>query len=255
MQANYHTHTWRCNHAAGTEREYIECALAAGMHELGFSDHTPYPFADGHQSSFRMTLQQTAGYFETLRALQQEYADRIRIHIGFEAEYYPACFDSLLQYLRPFGCEYLILGQHFLANEDTGEYSGCPTSDERYLGRYVDQVIEGMQTGAFTYLAHPDLVCWQGDADVYRRYARRLCQAARQLDIPLEINFLGLWEHRHYPREEFWQTAGEEGCRAVFGCDAHQPEALNRPQVEAQAMALARRCGLQPEQTLTLRRP
>ena len=30
MIANYHTHTWRCRHADGTEREYVETAIEAG---------------------------------------------------------------------------------------------------------------------------------------------------------------------------------------------------------------------------------
>ena len=41
MRANYHTHTPRCRHAVGSEREYIEQAIEAGMEILGFSDHTP----------------------------------------------------------------------------------------------------------------------------------------------------------------------------------------------------------------------
>lgn len=43
MIANYHTHTWRCNHAVGTEREYVERAIEGGLKILGFSDHTPMP--------------------------------------------------------------------------------------------------------------------------------------------------------------------------------------------------------------------
>ena len=42
MRANYHTHTYRCNHASGTEEEYIQCALDGNIEVLGFSDHTPY---------------------------------------------------------------------------------------------------------------------------------------------------------------------------------------------------------------------
>ena len=30
----------------------------------------------------------------------KEYADRIEIHIGFEAEYYPALFDELLAEIK-----------------------------------------------------------------------------------------------------------------------------------------------------------
>ena len=54
MIANYHTHTPRCGHAIGSEEEYVRCALEAGFQILGFSDHTPYPFPQGHYSSFRM---------------------------------------------------------------------------------------------------------------------------------------------------------------------------------------------------------
>ena len=31
MIANYHTHTWRCNHAFGVEKQYIENAIAGGL--------------------------------------------------------------------------------------------------------------------------------------------------------------------------------------------------------------------------------
>ena len=47
MIANYHTHTWRCRYANGTEREYVERAIEGGLKILGFSDHSPYPFPDG----------------------------------------------------------------------------------------------------------------------------------------------------------------------------------------------------------------
>ena len=44
MDYNYHTHTFRCQHASGTEREYIESALAAGITKIGFSEHIPFRF-------------------------------------------------------------------------------------------------------------------------------------------------------------------------------------------------------------------
>ena len=42
--ANYHTHTWRCQHARGTEEEYVKAAIKQGFGVLGFSDHTPWPY-------------------------------------------------------------------------------------------------------------------------------------------------------------------------------------------------------------------
>lgn len=41
---NFHTHTYRCHHAKGTDRDYVEAAIKAGYTEIGFSDHVPYPF-------------------------------------------------------------------------------------------------------------------------------------------------------------------------------------------------------------------
>ena len=54
MIANYHTHTYRCGHAVGEDREYVETAIARGLKTLGFSEHIPMPFPDGHEARFRM---------------------------------------------------------------------------------------------------------------------------------------------------------------------------------------------------------
>ena len=59
MQANYHTHTVRCNHAEGTEREYIEQAIARKVRTLGFSDHSPQVFDGGYVSGFRISWRTT----------------------------------------------------------------------------------------------------------------------------------------------------------------------------------------------------
>ena len=53
MIANYHTHTWRCMHASGTEREYVEKAIEGGLKILGFSDHTPMPYSGGYVSNVK----------------------------------------------------------------------------------------------------------------------------------------------------------------------------------------------------------
>ena len=47
MTINYHTHTYRCGHAVGNEREYVEKAIELGFSELGFSEHAPMPFPEG----------------------------------------------------------------------------------------------------------------------------------------------------------------------------------------------------------------
>lgn len=253
MLANYHTHTWRCHHAEPDERAYIRQAVAGGVRILGFSDHTPCPFPDGRASWFRMTPEETPGYFDLLRQLRQEYAGQVELHAGVELEYYPAVFPIQLELLRSNGCEYMLLGQHYLGNEEDNVYCGSPTDDPERLTRYVRQTIEGLATERFTYLAHPDLLNFRGDEVFYRRQMRALCRAARELDVPLELNLLGLRQGRNYPNRIFWELAAEEGNRTVLGCDAHAAADLNDPATEAAGRRFLAELGLTPEETVPLR--
>lgn len=254
MIANYHTHTPRCGHASGTEEEYVQAALAAGMEELGFSDHTPYWFPGGYCTYMRMHTYELADYCQSVRRVQQEYKDRLKIHLGLEVEYYPAYFRELISHLREHGIEYIILGQHWIGNELGEPYSGDITENEKNLSRYCDQVVEAMQTGLFTYLAHPDLIRYVGDRRIYDRHMRRICREAKQCGVPLEINLWGLHNGKHYPAEHFWELAAEEGNTVILGADAHAPWAVNNvPKIE-QAKELAARYDLPLLQKAQLRK-
>lgn len=239
--ANYHTHTTRCKHARGSERDYIEAAIAAGMKILGFADHVPCPFTDGFVSGIRMDMKDAADYVTKIRKLQEEYADRIQILVGFEAEYMPQYFDEQIALFDKLGIDYMIMGQHFLASEQQGPYTGARTESEEFLTKYVDRVIAGMKTGRFVYLAHPDLVNYRGDSAIYEREIRRMCEALKELHIPLEINLLGLLEHKHYPREEFWEIAGSVGNDVILGIDAHWPEQIGDMNSYNEALKLAQK--------------
>lgn len=259
MKANYHTHTWRCMHASGTEREYVESAIRGGLKILGFSDHTPYPYPKGLNSGMRMQVDQLEGYVDTVLALREEYREDIEIHLGLEVEYYTGqyieYFHRLQRLVADYPVEYFLLGQHYIDCEFGGSWSGRPTDDPNVLRRYCAQTVEAMETGYFTYVAHPDLIRFTGDESIYEEQMRMLCRKAKHLRLPLEINGLGVHEGRHYPDQRFWRIAGEEGCEAVLGIDAHDPESLNRPQVVQAAEEMAGRNGLSLKETVEFRRP
>lgn len=244
MKANYHSHTARCHHATGTEREYVEAAIESGLEVLGFSDHTPYPFKDGYVSRIRMGMDELEDYVNTVLALRDEYRNDITIHLGLEVEYYPAIFSDLVKAVADYPIEYFLLAQHYPGNEYNEIYSGAATEDPTTLIRYCSQVKEAMSTGYFTYLAHPDLIRFIGDPAIYDTHMRRLCRDANAYKLPLEINFLGLHDGRHYPNEAFWKIAGEEGCNVIFGIDAHKPSAFKDPESLRKAHALVEKYGL-----------
>lgn len=223
LSYNLHTHTKRCQHAVGEDRAYVEQAIQAGMKLFGFSDHVPYPFKNGYESYMRMPMAELEGYVDSLIRLRKEYEKDIKILIGFEAEYFPELFDELLDSFKPYPIDYLIMGQHFLNIEAPGNYIGNPFSDEGRLKSYISQVIEGLSTGCFTYLAHPDLPYFTGDAGAYETQMARLCCYAKAHHIPVEVNVLGAAEGRHYPNETFIRTAKAAGCDFVLGWDSHNP--------------------------------
>lgn len=253
MIANYHSHTTRCNHAQGTEEEFVRCALDRGLKIFGFSDHTPQYFPGDYYSYMRMRPEQLEDYCTTIRQLQRSYKGRLQIHLGLEAEYYPGTWKELLPRLQDAGIEYLIMGQHWVGDEQNEPYAGRPTADESLLKRYCRQVMEGLDTGAFTYLAHPDLIHFVGEAGIYRQHMKQLCRYARQADIPLELNLLGMRSGRHYPSAEFFALAAEEGCKIIFGMDAHEPHDIQETDTEQKAMEIVRHFGLNLLDTVELR--
>lgn len=248
MIANYHTHTFRCKHAApDDERIYIENAIKAGFRDLGFSDHCPMPMPDGVDIAdcskvmgVRMSLAETEDYVNSLLKFREEYKNDINIHIGFEVEYIRENFDLLMSYISQYPIDYLILGQHFNKLEGGGHWFAKQTRDESLLVQYVDIVCEAMKTGKFTYLCHPDMCWYYGFIEVYEREMTRLIKCANELKMPLEINFYGMQELRNYPTLQFWQLASEIGCDVIFGSDAHFPENVCNAAALRQAEHLVR---------------
>ncbi|MBE7057463.1 MAG: histidinol-phosphatase HisJ family protein [Ruminococcaceae bacterium] len=235
---NYHTHTFRCNHASGTEKEYIEKAISEGLNVMGFADHVPYKQMKGKYSGFRMKPEQIHDYVETISSLKEEYSGKIKILLGYEAEYYPDIFAEMCDFVGEHGYDYLILGQHFVGDSEETIYSGVRHTDEIILGNYVDQVLEGMSTGKYLYLAHPDVINFVGDEAIYIKHMERLCKSMKEMDYPLEINMLGIDDERFYPKELFFSIAGEVGNKIVIGCDAHRPGLVGDQTVVNKAMEI-----------------
>ena len=156
MLHNYHTHTFRNHHAVGTEREYIEAAIAGGYQTLGFSEHAPYQFPDGIVSYFHMFPEDLEDYIQTLLALKGEYAGRIEILIGYEAEYYPRFFDDLLARITQYPVDYLLLDTYvkhaYGGSGKTFDWSLIGETSHPYFlagGLNEENITRAAQTGAY----------------------------------------------------------------------------------------------------------
>ncbi len=255
MKKNYHTHTYLCRHATGTVDEYVQQAIKRGLVALGFSDHASYPYPGSYRSRFRMSLEETQLYVDMLLEAEKKYAGQIQIHIGYEAEYYPACFESFMAHLRKYAIDYLILGQHFTNNEYDGIPAGAIGNSQENLKKYVDQVIAGMETELYSYVAHPDIVSFTGPESIYEEEMGRMIRRAASLDIPLEFNLLGFKESRRYPTDLFWKMVAQEGSKVktVLGCDAHRVEDVADPVIVQRAEEKLRSLGITPIEEIEFR--
>ena len=244
MNANYHTHTWRCRHAMGKEKEYVEKAIQSGLKILGFSDHTPQVYPGAYVCPVKMEPRELEDYVDCVLALKKEYADDIEIRLGLEAEYLYTLWEPLLRLLEPYPIEYLLLGQHYLGKGMGVPYCGKPTSDPEDLLAYCAQTREALETGRFLYFAHPDLLPFLGSPSLYEREMTKLCIYCREKSIPLEVNLLGLREGRNYPSERFFKIAARVGSTVIYGSDAHAPDHVYSESLIRKADRFLEKCGI-----------
>ena len=252
MKYNFHTHTLRCLHAVGKDEDYVRAAIDAGFSEIGFSDHTPWPYTDGFVSSMRMREKELESYVSSVCLLREKYKDRIKIHLGLECEYFREYIPWLCAMSEKYGIEYLLLGHHFSPDEEHGVYNGRIKTPQE-IENYTNDVLDALESGLFLYVAHPDIFMrTYGDFDVScEKASRRIIQKAIETDTPLEYNLLGLTHciedkmKEGYPHSCFWRIAGEMGAKAVIGIDAHDPKSYLETEKFEKAKGTLKKLGLE----------
>jgi histidinol phosphatase-like PHP family hydrolase len=239
MVANYHTHTRWCRHGSGEIEEYIRAGIAGGLQELAFTEHVPLP---GDPDRHRIRCDELEAFDRELNGLIEKYASAIRIRKGLECEYYPPLVEYY-EYLRDrLGYEILVLGQHTSIDRRLDYFS---ISRPGEINRYADEVCRGLETGIFTFLAHPDVPIYSylnPDGPFLDAMARifRLCE---ERDIPVEINANGQGRRRGYPCREVWELARSYKLRVLVCADAHHVRDLIYKSV-SQCEELARELNL-----------
>lgn len=242
-KVNMHTHTTRCRHAKGEDREYVEKAIEAGFQVLGFSDHTPLFFTEDYQSPIRMTMDELGGYVKSVESLKAEYKNDIEIYCGLEAEYLPIRFEQTMAVIDQYPIDFMILGQHYPDDEIGWIHSKLDWQEETDLQKYVDRVVAAVETERFLYVAHPDIFKFVGEPDIYRRQMMRLAHTLKQHNMPVEINMNGMRDRKHYPNPDFVKIAVEAGCDFIIGVDAHSPKNFSDRKTYQECMDLVENHG------------
>jgi histidinol-phosphatase (PHP family) len=234
MITDLHTHTWRCGHATGNVADYAEAAVRKGVKVLGTSDHAPVPPSIKLNPDTNMNISLMENYTTAVKEARERVPELIIVH-GLECSYFPG---SELFYKDEFidkrSLDYLIGAVHNVRNwwERSWGLAKGGIGGARLLKQYVKHYIMAMESGIFTFMAHPDLFMLspiEWDRNTISA-AEEICSAAADLEVPLEINGALIENCRrmnikyaddNYP---FWRIAGERGVKVVVNSDAHEPE-------------------------------
>jgi histidinol-phosphatase (PHP family) len=222
-----HLHTPLCRHAEGHPREYAQAALQLGLRRITFTDHAPMPA--WYDAPWRMRLDQLDEYIDTVRQVQQDYAGRLEIGLGLEADFHPGTEKYVDALLSRHDWDYVIGSVHYIGawGFDNPEYaSEYQQRDLGQLYRHYYALIEGAaRSGLYDSIGHLDLPKKFGDRDPDERAALRALDTVASLGLSLDYNTAGLRKPvaEAYPSPSLLQAAAERGIPFVTGSDAHRP--------------------------------
>jgi histidinol-phosphatase (PHP family) len=227
IKTNWHTHTYRCGHAKGTDEEYVQAAIRAGVKTLGFSDHAAYTNPNPEE---RMDISQVEEYISSIRTLRDKYKDQINIYVGMECEYFKDEWDTLKEYRKKM--DYIILGQHNLWLDGPDVYH--PFNRDQVM-QYVEAIETACRLGFCDCIAHPDVFMWGYPEidDTAKEAARAIADISLTYNVPVELNCgsgvrYGMKEYTDglryaYPVRMFFEEFARKRCQIVIGLDIHDP--------------------------------
>jgi histidinol-phosphatase (PHP family) len=231
---DYHVHTFRCGHAGGSSREFIRRALDLGLSEIAFTDHIPLYFLapENRDPKLAMREDQFDGYLEEVRALRDEFAGRIPVRLGLEADYAEGHEDELSRWLSRADWDVVLGSVHWVAGGWIDDPGTSPARFERegtevLYDEYYRLLAKAAATGFFDVLTHFDLPKKHGHRPPVPRTdaEERALAAAGAAGCALEISSAGLRKKvgEAYPEQRLLSRAVALGIPVTFASDAHAP--------------------------------
>lgn len=257
---DYHVHTYRCGHARGISREFVLKAIERGISEIAFTDHIPLYFLPHPERDPRLAMpeEEFDGYLREVEALREEFAGRIPVRLGLEADYREGQEEVLASWLGRAEWDVVLGSVHWVA----GGWIDAPGSAERFqregteglYDEYYRLLARAARTRLFDVLTHFDLPKKFGNRPTNPRdeAEQEAIAAARQAGCAVEISSAGLRKPvgEAYPEGRLLAKMAVAGIPVTFSSDAHAP--LEVGWGFERTLELARSCGV--EQFVTFER-
>ena len=245
LPADYHMHTPLCRHATGEPVEYAKQAVAIGLDEIGFADHSPMRRDDF--DNWRMRFDQLDEYVEKVRRARKD-SPQLAIRLALEVDYLPGQEDWIRELAARHPWDYFIGSVHYVSDswaiDDPQKLSEWKHRDAFEVWTvYFERLTQAAASGLFEIIGHADLPKKFGHRptqDCGPLYEKFL-NAARQHGCAVELNTAGLRKdcREIYPSRDLLQVAFQKGVPITFGSDAHAPEEVGKGFREAVELARA----------------
>ncbi len=259
MSQNLHTHT-TFSDGSDDPLQYIESALAQGMSSIGFSDHSPLPFAN----TFALREEETGAYCEAIVKLKEEIQGsdianakykvqnakcKMQIFLGMEADFIPGMGHSFSYFKDNFPLDYLIGSVHLVRNTHSGDlwFIDGPdpaTYDEgltsifggdirKGVAGYYHQINEMLTTSKMDIIGHFDKIKMHNrgrfflESDPwYVNLVDETLDLVKQTGVIIEVNTRGLYKKRSdtlFPGPVVLKKIHELKIPVIISSDAHKP--------------------------------
>jgi histidinol-phosphatase (PHP family) len=219
-------------HDTWSVEPFVEAARAAGVDEIGFTEHVYY---------FRQTRSLWTVPYQTERCVYdlEAYVDAIvqarerglPVKLGLEVDYVAGHEDETRELLSPYPWDYLLGSVHFidgLGVDGEPRLLDAVGVDEAWR-RYFESLAAAARSGLFDSLSHPDLVKIFGQRAASFDYAP-VSDAIAESGVAVEVSTAGLRKPvgELYPHPAFLAACKERGVPVTLGSDAHSPDVVGR---------------------------
>lgn len=234
MKFDLHTHHFRCGHADGNIRDYIEAGISAGLQVIGISDHTPY-FGEKEEQAFpriAMGKSELVNYVSEVLRLKEEYEGKIDVLLGIESDYFPEHAETYRELLSSYPFDYIIGSVHSVGGVsifNKNRWKGL--SEQQHIEvkeDYYCLIQDSARSGMFQILGHIDAMKgnYPDFADIpAEQTVDETLQVIAQHGVAIEINTSGKTKLSGgwYPSDAILERACHFGVDVTFGSDAHKP--------------------------------
>jgi histidinol-phosphatase (PHP family) len=232
MRVDYHTHHYRCGHARGEMAEYVEAAIAAGLNEIGLSDHSPiYHLGDDPHPVPRTAMSQLElpNYVREMATIRDRYAGRITVRLGVESDYVMGWDAHYRTLWGQYPLDYVIGSVHWLDRWSIfWKQRPEGLAAEAIYEEYLSTTQAAARSGAYDVIGHLDCIKTEGhlpDRGI-TPLLEETVRVVAEAGVAVELNTSG-WRkpcNECYPRQELLAVCHHYGVPVTLGSDAHGPE-------------------------------